>query len=194
MVKQGQLSENIVSSLGLNLQVLLKDKFSESYLNKVLRLIFENADIGNSLNRILPQDTVICQYNIRHNSPPVINDFLEYKKALESKFKRKPFLIMLEIMPAVSTVKSSEISIKPEVLFRLLELLVACIKNGAQIIKFEKPDFKRKDLAAKISSKIPLQRLIAIVISEISPSVLILTDMKQIQNNQLIKYLSRRVF
>lgn len=180
------MSENIVSSLGRDLQVVLKNKFSESYLNKVLRLIFDNADKGNDLNRILPQDTVICQYHVRLNSPPAINDFLEYKKALDSKFKGKSYLIMLTIIPAASASTDLKISIEPEMLFRLLESIVACIKNGVQILKFEKQDLLNKNLSAEVSSANLLRNLIADVTREISPSVLILKDMKQLQDNQHI--------
>ena len=176
------------------MQVLLKNRFSESYLNKVLRLIFDNADKENDLHRILPQDTVICQYHVRLNSPPAINDFLDYKKALDSKFKGKSYLIMLTIIPAASASTDLKISIEPEVLFRLLESIVEYIKHGAQILKFENPAFLKKDLSAEVSSENLLRNLIADVIREISPSVLILTDMQQIQDDQIIKYLSRRAF
>ena len=168
------------------MQVLLKNKFSESYLNKVLRVIFDNAGKGKYLNRILPQDTVICQYPVRLNSPPAINDFLKYKKALDTKFKGKSYLIMLEIITAESSSKNLKNSIDPEALLRLLELIVACIKNGAQILKFEKPDFRNKDSSAEVSSENLLCQLIADVICEINPSVSMITDMKQIQNDQLI--------
>lgn len=186
------MSENIVSSLGRDLQVLLKDKFSESYLNRILKLIFDNAGNRNYLNRILPQDTVICQYHIRLISPPAINDFLEYKKDLDSKYTGKSYLIMLTIIPPAST--DLKISIEPEVLFRLLETVVACIKDGVQILKFEKPDSRNQDLSAEAYPENLLSKLIEDVIREISPSVLVITDKKQIQNAQLIKYLSRRVF
>jgi hypothetical protein len=79
-------------------------------------------------------------------------------------------------------------------LFRSLETIVACIKNGVQIVGFEKPDSRNQTLSAETSPENLLCKLIEDVIREISPSVLIITDRKQIQNDQLLKYLSRRAF
>ncbi len=146
-MKPVKLSENIVSLLGRNLQALLKNQFSESYLNKILRLIPNHPETDDHMRKILPPDAVIGTFQVSLYSPSGINDFLDFKNAAGIQLKGKPHLIMLEIMPVVATTYNSEISINPEMLFNLLKTIVACIKNGAHMLKFGNPDLRTDDLS-----------------------------------------------
>jgi hypothetical protein len=182
--------------MGRYLQVLLKNRFSESFLNKVLRLILNNTDKVNYRNRILPQDTAVCSYRINLHSPPSIQHFLEYKKNLDSKFGGKPYTIMLILLQAAGAAKNQKIYIEPEVLFRFTESLIECIKSGVQIVKFEISEIQNKGRLELISPENLIHSMITEVIHEICPSVLIITDMKQIQDDRLTvaelnKFLSR---
>lgn len=148
--------------------------------------MLNNAEKETYQDRMWPQDTAVCSYRISIHSPAPIHDFLEYKKALDIKFRGKPYLIMLEILPAATAHQNQNISIEPRVLFRFVESLIACIKNGVHMIKFENPDFQNKNLSAGVSPESALCNIIADIIREICPSVLFITDMKQIQNDKLI--------
>ncbi|HJX70898.1 MAG TPA: hypothetical protein VJ346_03070 [Bacteroidales bacterium] len=146
----------------------------------------DNRGTVNHLNRILPSDTVVCAYQVSLPYIPGIKKFLEYKDVLDSKFKGKSYMIMLEIMPVVPAEKNHEISVEPEALLVLLESLVACIKNDAQILSFSRTESRHQDLSAGISSENLLHHIIADVIREINPSVFIIMDKKQIHNDQLL--------
>ncbi|HJX71060.1 MAG TPA: hypothetical protein VJ346_03880 [Bacteroidales bacterium] len=146
----------------------------------------DNRGTLNHQNRILPSDTVVCAYQVSLPYPPGIKKFLEYKDVLDSRFKGKSYLIMLEIMPVVTSEKNYEISVEPEELLLLLESLVACIKNNAQILKFNKTEIRHQDLSAGISSENLLHHIIADVIRQINPSAFIIMDKKHIQNDQLL--------
>jgi hypothetical protein len=183
-LKPGQLSENTASSLGRSLQVLLKNKFSESYLNRILRLIINNRFTRIYRKGILFKDTVVCTYHVDFSSLPEIKEFLEFKNALDEKLKGKSYLIILKIDPVLSTGKNIENTIEPETLFRVMEFLVACIKNGAQILAFDKPVNDNNDGYEGISREIRLQNLIAEVIREINPTTLIIPELKPIKNDQ----------
>jgi hypothetical protein len=183
-VKQYRLSESTVSSSGRILQALLKDQFSESYMNKILRLILNHRVTGGYPENIFPPDTVVCPYQVNLFLPPAVKAFLKYSNDLAGRFKEKPYIIMLEILPGVSTEKSSKMPVEPQALYKLLESLVFFIKKGVQVVKFCKTETPERNVSAGISQENLLHALIANVIQEISPSACIITGKHEMENHQ----------
>lgn len=183
-MKPRRLSESTISSSGRILQALLKNQFSESYLNKILRLLSDHLVICDYPVSILPVDTVICTYQVNLHLPPAINEFLKYRNGLAGRFKEKPYIILLEIIPGVLSEKSSKTPVESQALYRLLESLVFFIKNGVRVVKFDKTVTPDGNISAGISQENLLHDLIANVICEISPSVYIITDKRKTENNQ----------
>jgi hypothetical protein len=175
-----------VSALGRELQVLLKNQFSESYLNKILQLILANIECDSRIKKTITPDTVICKYQLSLSSLPDASDFLEYKKMLDRKFTGKSCIIILEILTGTSAEKDAVITSDPENLFRLLEFLVLCMKKGAQILRFYKPKNQTKSPAGETDLEKLFHHLIANVIREINPSACIITDENQIQDESLL--------
>lgn len=183
-MKPYRLSESTISSSGRILQALLKDQFSESHLNKILRLILDHRATGDYPASIFPPNTVICPYHVNLYLPPAINEFLKYRNDLAGRFKEKPYIIVLEIIPGVSTEKSSIVPVEPHALYRLLESLVFFIENGVQVVKFDETETPEINVPAGISQENLLYDLITNVIREINPSAYIITDKHKIENHQ----------
>jgi hypothetical protein len=133
----------------------------------------------------LPQDTTVCSYLINLHSPPSVQNFLEYKKDLDGRLRGKPYIIMLILIQAPGAEKKQKIYIEPEVLFRFIESLIECIKNGVQIVKFEISEIQNKGRSETISPEKLIRSMITDIIHEICLSVLIIADMKKNQNDKL---------
>jgi hypothetical protein len=179
------LPEKIISSLGRNLQILCRNRFSESHLNRILKLILDNLNSGNSFNKKWPADTMLFPYSIHLFSSLNQKDFFEFQNTICNNFKIKDPLIILDIIPDESTEKMTILSGDPEMLFKSLESLVFYIKNGVQIYKIDKLFIHNKDLTGKTSGNI-LLKLISDIINAINSSAFIISDGSQFKDNQCI--------
>lgn len=137
-MKQKLLSENIISSLGRTLQAIYPEHFTESWLNKILRLLLDNLDSGNSLKRSRTDNIIIYPYKINLLSCSYRKKFPEFKNRLESEFSGDKYLIMLDFMPSDTGIGMDEISGNMDLLFECIECLVYFVKHGVTIIRLEK--------------------------------------------------------
>ncbi len=162
----------------------MKTRFSESFTNKILRLILEHRITGDYPVNTLPPDTVICPFQVNLHLSSAKNKFIKFKNGLEGRFKEKPYIILLKIIHGVSSEKGRKTPVEPRSLYRLLESLVFFIENGVQVIEFDKTVTPDINPSAAISQENLMYDLIANVIREINTSTCIITDKNKIENNQ----------
>lgn len=173
-----QLPLDLVSLFGRNLQLLLGDQFTESFLNKILRLLMNTPSIVTR-SRAWPFDTVIYPYRVSIFSGNYKKNFNDFMKARKIGLKEKIFLIKVILIYEKSYGTTNRLSFDQEIIFEMLESVLFYLKNNVQLFYADlmTPPLKEKTKKALIS-------LIAGVVHFVNPSALLFTNELQFTNDR----------
>lgn len=179
-MKNRQLPVNLVSLLGRNLQFMLGDKFSESFLNRILRLLM---DVPVNVTRSLawPSDTIIYPYRVVLFSSNYRKNFNDFMRAPGTGLKDKKILIKVILTCEKPSGIQNRLSIDQETIFELLESVLFYLNKGVQLFYTDIDASALKEKTEK-----GLINLITAVVHFVNPSALIITREGQFTNDSWV--------